>query len=674
MASPIEKHLVRNFAVISQASTFDDAHQQLAERGQHYIVMVDEDKKIQALLHKKNLATSQKNKKALLSLPHSPLLTLPETEALDIVDIAAFFHRDIAKHPDILGIVLLDQHNNAAAILEREVIETSFSPDLSRSHAKELFQAQGYTGMRGEKAFGIGDGLRGGNIPSSASSAVTDRNLHVTRYGNLQFPAQVSLNQHCELTITVNRHPDAAARQEVELGLTRSEWPLRLVVNLVSVKPEDFLIKGLSYGLIEVPRMKDSEPLTFTLIPQSLGEKDIAIQFEQMGDTGLDYIITTNLRTEVIATPVAPGDHAEVRHAPTLTSACNPPDVTIYIKHMHDLHYTIYARTAKNTQQAELPLIDEIDFPQTPVAYMRTLFADLDRKTSGGLSREEYDTEVRRIGNKLYKELFHEEGFKRFYWTTLDALPDEATVQIISDEPYIPWEILRPYSEKPDGSLVSDARYFCERFAFSRWFTKGMQPVNQLPLLKVVVVAPPTNLQWVEEEVEAIKEIPGLQVDVLRTMPKLEHFLTKGEADVVHFACHGAFQENYPGRSVLQIGNRYLQPDDLVAEDCYFGRVHPLVFLNACESGQQGIGLTGLDGWAKAFLDAGVGFFIGSVWKTTDVLAYHFAHTFYTHLLKGDSVSEAMRHARKATVRSGDATYLSYTLYAHPRARARSQS
>jgi hypothetical protein len=60
------------------------------------------------------------------------------------------------------------------------------------------------------------------------------------------------------------------------------------------------------------------------------------------------------------------------------------------------------------------------------------------------------------------------------------------------------------------------------------------------------------------------------------------------------------------------------------------------------------------------------------MWKTTDQLAYEFAKAFYQRLQAGDCVAEAMRRARKDIVMSGDATYLSYTLYAHPRIRARS--
>jgi CHAT domain-containing protein len=96
--------------------------------------------------------------------------------------------------------------------------------------------------------------------------------------------------------------------------------------------------------------------------------------------------------------------------------------------------------------------------------------------------------------------------------------------------------------------------------------------------------------------VKTIKEIPGLSVEVIEEKQALEEFFQTGEADVVHFACHGAFQADNPARSVLQLGDRMLCPDDVIAENRNFGRVQPLVFLNACDSGRQGIGLTGLDG------------------------------------------------------------------------------
>src|SRR5258708_5783618 len=230
--------------------------------------------------------------------------------------------------------------------------------------------------------------------------------------------------------------------------------------------------------------------------------------------------------------------------------------------------------------------------------------------------------------------------------------------------------ILVPFHEE-GGRSESESGFLCQRFRLSRWLS-GTQCGDKLPLLKAVLVTPPSGLPWVKAEAEAIKKIPGLSVINITEKQQLEEFFQKGQADVVHFACHGAFQAQIPGHSVVLLGNRTLTPDDIVAENCNFAVAQPLVFLNACDSGRQGIGLTSLDGWAKAFLEAGVGFFIGSIWKTDDHLAYEFASTFYTQLRAGDSVGEAMKKARTAAFMRGDASYLSYTLYANPRICARS--
>jgi len=591
-----------------------------------------------------------------------PLLTLPEAEALSLSDIANFFQDDFANDFNILGIVLLNSEEEPKAIITRE---TLFPIGVRNEDKHEFFR-----GLEDASAYLIAPEYLVEASPDNDNENPIKKVLQVTRYGQIQFPAQVQLGVAYELTISITRQSSLDGKNQVELGLKRRDWPLLVAANLVGVRKEDFLIASLSYGVLEVQRMQDSNTLSFMLIPQSLGKKDIFIQFEQWGEQQYDYLITASIHTEVVVAQVEQVSSAAVYHAPTIHTMCAPPDVTLYIKRITDLRYNIYARTIRDKDRGdgELPLIDEIDFPQPPDAYMKAIYADLNKETGEGLSQ----SEVKLIGNNLYHKLFHEDRFKRFYRDVLNELSQGATVQIISDEPYIPWELLRPFHTLADGTRKSDPYYFCERFALSRWLSESPPRVTDLPFLKVILVVPPSNLRWVEEEVEAIKNIPGVVVEVVRDKQKLETFFTTGEADIVHFACHNAFHSDIPGRSRLQLGDSFLHPDDLVAENMNFGHVHPLVFLNACESAQQGVGLTRLDGWTKAFLDAGAGFFLGALWKTQDNLAYEFAYTFYERLLAGNCVADAMRQARYAVFTPDDATYLSYVLYAHPRASTRS--
>jgi hypothetical protein len=170
----------------------------------------------------------------------------------------------------------------------------------------------------------------------AATSGPPEPERHVTRYGRLQFPAQVPLYTPTALVITINREQLPGVSNQVRLELKERKWPLKVIATLISVQPEDFLIQGASYGIIDVPEMADSAPLTFMLIPQSMGKKDINILFEQVGDRQPDYIVTTCLHTEVIPSlREASVGNAEVRHAPKFSGPSDPPRC----HHLYQAHY-----------------------------------------------------------------------------------------------------------------------------------------------------------------------------------------------------------------------------------------------------------------------------------------------------------------------------------------------
>ena len=99
------------------------------------------------------------------------------------------------------------------------------------------------------------------------------------------------------------------------------------------------------------------------------------------------------------------------------------------------------------------------------------------------------------------------------------------------------------------------------------------------------------------------------------------------------------------------------------------GRQHPVVFLNACEIGRAGKGLTRPGGWPLGFLAAGAGAFVGPFWKVADASAATFASCFYRALLAGQTLGAAARAARLAIQAASDPTWLAYSVYAHNDAR-----
>ena len=96
------------------------------------------------------------------------------------------------------------------------------------------------------------------------------------------------------------------------------------------------------------------------------------------------------------------------------------------------------------------------------------------------------------------------------------------------------------------------------------------------------------------------------------------------------------------------------------------GIPHPVVFINACQVGRGGMALTGIGGWARRFVQAGAGAFIGAYWSVYDDAAFAFAKEVYTRLVDGMPIGDAVKEARAAVRAGGDPTWLAYTVFADP--------
>ena len=91
--------------------------------------------------------------------------------------------------------------------------------------------------------------------------------------------------------------------------------------------------------------------------------------------------------------------------------------------------------------------------------------------------------------------------------------------------------------------------------------------------------------------------------------------------------------------------------------------------LNACRAGRMGRALTSVGGFAEAFLRAGAGAFVSSLWAVGDTPARGFVDTFYESLLARDTIATAAAKGRAKAKEEGDATWAAYVVYAHPAAR-----
>jgi hypothetical protein len=291
---------------------------------------------------------------------------------------------------------------------------------------------------------------------------------------------------------------------------------------------------------------------------------------------------------------------------------------------------------------------------------------------------------LRAAGNELWTRVVPKEVRGKL-WENRGKI---SAIQVISEEPFVPWEIA--VMSDVDQPMEDDAPFLSER-GLLRWVTRVPWPS---PTLKIGTgpvryVAPDYQdesykLPGKDDEVAALKAlfngnamaVPARTDDVLKVLR------SPSDMQVLHFICHGETTTNASWNAELLLEGDVVEGESFIPDTLGASRVRaqaklsdtgsgPIVFLNACRVGRRGRGLSGMGGFAEAFLrpssQRGASVFIGPMWNVNDKTAAVFAGEFYRTLLQpGTTLVEAVKKARKAAKEKGDPTWLAYSVYGDP--------
>jgi CHAT domain len=210
-----------------------------------------------------------------------------------------------------------------------------------------------------------------------------------------------------------------------------------------------------------------------------------------------------------------------------------------------------------------------------------------------GLQSEEFEPELRKLGNELYRQLFPIE----MKWMYRQWREKVRTIQISSDEWWIPWELIRPFDHELEP--VVDDDFLCARYQITRWLIGGTAPAAMIRVERMACVeageSEGPRLPSAVRERELLTDLTrrlGIEDDSPSeaTFPDLMALLKRGRLGLLHFAGHGEFSRENPEDSrILLADGRSLAAGDLegpllraLAKD------RPLVYFNACSVAQQG--------------------------------------------------------------------------------------
>ena len=286
---------------------------------------------------------------------------------------------------------------------------------------------------------------------------------------------------------------------------------------------------------------------------------------------------------------------------------------------------------------------------------------------SGPSRRDSQATVARKLAGRgayLFQTIFPK-NLQEQLWALRASIK---SVIIQSDEPWIPWEIFKLCGAE-NGRIV-EGSFLCEAYEVTRW-VPGLNFQKPLTMKNVAVVVPDdTKLPKAADERDYMLSLQGDGCKVTRvpaTSAAVTEALASGEYDCWHFTGHGLARDQNPDRSPMALqGGDSLLPEEISGTVSNLGLARPLVFLNACQIGRSGMSLTGVGGWARRFLDAGAGAFVGSYWSVYDQPAIDFAKAVYGRLLGGTPIARAVKEARGEIKSNGDATWLAYTVFADP--------
>lgn len=424
--------------------------------------------------------------------------------------------------------------------------------------------------------------------------------------------------------------------------------PVRLMFEVKGVTPGPVSItvmfrqRGSTLGAIEFKT--EVVPATAAAQPTTMRGETTAAPRDPADDEVLEFIVTeeqvgTSIRYHYYVSSGPLGLHfQEYRSQPLLPPPAGGSAALAWVQAMHD---KIVKRTLLGRNDLTLLALD-----------------------------------LKALGAELCRQLLSPE-LVRLLWDHRQQL---RIVQVTSFEPYIPWELLR--LEHPDTQEIDDrflAEYGLVRtrsgakppatLASGVWrYVFGAYPSASLP--KVDAEADYLTRQLAQRGVTP-QPIPAEPVAFLAA-------LAQPDFDVLHVSCHGETSMDKMDASVLILGDRRTPQGvervtvsaTTVQATARLKARHPLVFLNACKTGQPSPSLTDWGGWSAVFFKAGAGAFVGTSWSVYDKPAAKFAEAFYDAFRAGRTLTEAAVAARAAAKASGDASWLAYVVYGHPLAKA----
>ena len=475
------------------------------------------------------------------------------------------------------------------------------------------------------------------------------------------------------VTISLDMLETAAGQVSASGDIDRN---VKLIVQIV---PKTNL-EVIGDDRFEMPPLTDarSTELMFDVEGTNEGPGELWVIVRQ-GPTKLATLV---LRPQILAVPAA-----SVRQ---IGAAADSPTAASVGKILPTLH--IFERR-KGVSLGYLFLLDMGDsdvlkgdsppFQGDRAVYVANMYREIEDRWLGSNSDfDAFNAELRAYGAELLDQLVPP-TIQDALWKIRDDL---RAIHVLSEEPFIPWELVHLKPPAQGGipqALPSDLHFFGQK-GLVRWLHDRRNAPREIRIRPKGAYYSIPNYPHPGYVLPAAQE----EVPFLKTQMKAHKIAAEanairmllsdpGRVDFFHFSGHGEADTQVASQARILLEGRvnggnyvpdYLKADVVAHHAKLIGADgnRPLVVLNACQVGRAGWQLTSAGGFADAFLRAGAGAFLGTLWAVGDAPARKFTEAFYRELLAGKTLAEAAIVGRDAARSAQEATWLAYVIYGHP--------
>ncbi|ANP85591.1 CHAT domain-containing protein [Rhizobium leguminosarum] len=289
----------------------------------------------------------------------------------------------------------------------------------------------------------------------------------------------------------------------------------------------------------------------------------------------------------------------------------------------------------------------------------------------GKLDKDALKRTFRSVGEDLWKKM--PSDFRAQYLKLVEASGASFPIQIYSEEPLVPWELMWP--SEPDANVELDHLFMNHPIA--RWRVGEREASYEFRAGTIASFVPdygrgdtlPAALaegKWLTDRFGAIAHKPTAEafLDLLENPPN------STAVQLLHFAGHGANGDQTRGANI-EMTDRPLAVDEVKQSGVKLGRRdRSFVVLNACKVGASTLELESENGWASALIGNGFGAVLAPLWIVQDEYASSLIKgTLESFLGDQKPLGEALRDARKAC-RETSATPYAYILHGDVMARS----